>query len=177
MLEKNQFAEVEITDITADGKGVCRVDGMAVFVPDTAVGDRVKIKIVKVLKSYAYGIISEILNFSADRIMPDCPVYKKCGGCVFRHINYDAECRIKANIVENAFRRIGGLNPEFQDFIGAEDVSCYRNKAQYPLDVTDGKAVCGFYAERSHNVIPIKKCCLQPDVFSEILETSLEYIN
>lgn len=177
MLEKNQFVNTEITDITSNGNGVCRVNGMAVFVPDTAVGDIAEIKIVKVLKNYAYGIISKITEPSPDRIKADCPVYKQCGGCTFRHINYQAECKIKANVVENAFRRIGGLNPEFEEFINAEKICEYRNKAQYPLTSVNGKAVCGFYAERSHRVIPVVDCMLQPKIFSEILETVLEYIN
>ncbi|MDE6665894.1 MAG: 23S rRNA (uracil(1939)-C(5))-methyltransferase RlmD [Ruminococcus sp.] len=177
MLEKNQFVNAEITDITSDGNGVCKVNGMAVFVPDTAVGDIAEIKIVKVLKNYAYGIISKITEPSPDRIKADCPVYKQCGGCTFRHINYQAECKIKSNVVENAFRRIGGLNPEFEEFINAEKICEYRNKAQYPLTSVNGKAVCGFYAERSHRVIPVVDCMLQPKIFSEILETVLEYIN
>lgn len=177
MLEKNQFVTAEITDITSDGNGVCKVDGMAVFVPDTAIGDVVEIKIVKVLKNYAYGIISRISEPSPDRIKADCPVYRQCGGCTFRHINYESECRIKANIVENAFRRIGGLNPKFKKFISADKINGYRNKAQYPITSVNGKAVCGFYAERSHRVIPVTNCILQPEVFSQILETVLEYIN
>lgn len=177
MLEKNQFITAEITDITSDGNGVCKIDGMAVFVPDTAIGDVAEIKIVKVLKSYAYGIISKISEPSPDRIKADCPVYKKCGGCTFRHINYESECRIKENTVENAFRRIGGLNPEFEKFISADITNEYRNKAQYPVTSVNGKAMCGFYAERSHRVIPVTNCILQPKIFSEILETVLDYIN
>ncbi|MDE6834818.1 MAG: TRAM domain-containing protein, partial [Ruminococcus sp.] len=177
MLEKNQFITAEITGITSEGNGVCRVDDMAVFVPDTAIGDVCRIKIVKVLKSYAYGIVDKIEKISSDRITTDCPVYKKCGGCVFRHISYDAECRIKNDIIKDAFHRIGGLNPEFTDFIGADKTNRYRNKAQYPLAVVDGKAVCGFYAERSHRVIPVTDCILQPEIFRDILENVLEYIN
>ncbi|MBD5159472.1 MAG: class I SAM-dependent RNA methyltransferase, partial [Ruminococcus sp.] len=177
MPEKNQFINAEITGITSEGNGVCRIDGMAVFVPDTAVGDVCRIKIVKVLKSYAYGIVDEIITPSPERITPDCPAYKKCGGCVFRHISYDAECQIKNDIVRDAFRRIGGLNPEFTDFIKADNTDRYRNKAQYPVAVVDGKAVCGFYAERSHRVIPVTDCPLQPEIFRDILETVLEYVN
>lgn len=177
MLEKNQFITAEITGITSEGNGVCRADGMAVFVPDTATGDTAKIKIVKVLKNYAYGIVDEIINHSPDRITADCSVYKKCGGCTFRHINYNAECQIKDNIVKDAFRRIGGLNPEFENFICADKTERYRNKAQYPLTSVDGKAVCGFYAERTHRVIPVNDCMLQPEVFREITDTVLEYLN
>lgn len=177
MLEKNQFITAEITGITSEGNGVCRAEGMAVFVSDTATGDTARIKIVKVLKSYAYGIVDEITEPSPDRITADCPVYKKCGGCTLRHIDYNAECQIKNNIVKDAFRRIGGLNPEFEDFMGAEKTSRYRNKAQYPLTAVDGKAVCGFYAERTHRVIPVTDCMLQPEIFREILDTVLDYVN
>lgn len=177
MLEKNQFITAEIIGITSEGNGVCRIDGMAVFVPDTAIGDKAKIKIVKVLKNYAYGIVDEIITPSPDRIVPDCPVYKKCGGCTFRHINYKSECQIKNNIVKDAFQRIGGINPEFDEFISAEETNHYRNKAQYPLAYIDGKAICGFYAKRTHKVIPVTDCMLQPEIFRDILDTVLEYIN
>ena len=177
MPEKNQIFTAVIEDISSEGSGVCRLDGMAVFVPETAVGDRVSVRLVKVLKNYAYGIIEELLEASPDRIVNDCPVYKKCGGCVFRHISYDAECSVKNNIIVNAFKRIGGIEPVFDSFIMAEQTSRYRNKAQYPLAVQDGKAVCGFYAPRSHRVIPVTDCPLQPDVFSEIVECCLGFIN
>lgn len=177
MLEKNQFINAEITGITSEGNGVCRMDGMAIFVPDTAIGDKVKVKIVKVLKNYAYGIIDEIITPSSNRIISDCPVYKKCGGCVFRHIDYEMECQIKNNIVKDAFQRIGGIDAKFDDFISADEINHYRNKVQYPIAYIDGKAVCGFYAERTHRVIPVTDCMLQPKVFKDILNTVLEYIN
>ena len=177
MLEKNQLLEAEITALTSEGSGVCRIDGMAVFVPETAVGDVIRVKIVKVLSSYAYGIIDELLVPSPDRIKVDCHVCGKCGGCDYRHISYAAECRAKAAVVEDAFRRIGGLAPVFEDFCGAADDLRYRNKAQYPLAVQNGRVVCGFYASRSHRVIPVEDCPLQPAVFSYIIADVLEYVN
>lgn len=177
MLKKNEIYRSEITDLTSEGNGVCHIDGIAVFVPNTAVGDIADVKIVKVLKNYCFGIIDKLIQPSADRTENDCPVYSKCGGCLFRHISYEAECRTKASIVENAFRRIGGLSPVFEEFCGAENTSCYRNKAQYPLAEIDGKAVCGFFAPRSHRLIPVTDCKLQPIIFSEILQFVLEYIN
>ena len=120
MLEKNQLFEAKIIDLTAEGQGVCKVDGMAVFVPDTAVGDVIRGKIVKVLRNYAFGIINEIITPSADRIIPSCPHAKKCGGCLFQHITYEAECNVKNNIIKNAFLRIGGLSPEFDDFMACD---------------------------------------------------------
>ena len=177
MLEKNQIYKSEITDVTSEGSGVCHIDGFAVFVPETAVGDVIQVKIVKVLKNYAYGIVDSIITPSPDRIKDSCPVFRQCGGCVFRHIDYEAECRIKSDIIKNAFIRIGGLSPEFDKFIPADSTVRYRNKAQYPVASIDGKAVCGFFAQRSHRLIPVTNCELQSEVFSDILDTIIEYIN
>lgn len=177
MPEKNQIYTTEITGLTSEGNGVCRIDGMAVFVPETAVGDVAEIKIVKVLSSHGFGIVNKIITSSTDRELRKCEVYKKCGGCVFRHINYKAECHAKNEIVKSAFERIGGLTPMYDEFISSENSDRYRNKAQYPLTLSDGKAVCGFYAPRSHRVVPVEDCSLQPEIFSSITTHILNYIN
>ena len=177
MPEKNKVYTAEITGLTSEGSGVCRIEEMAVFVPETAVGDVAEIKVVKVLSSYAFGIVDRLVTPSPDRRVRPCGAYKKCGGCVYRHISYDAECRAKDAVVRDSFRRIGGLSPQFDPFLAAEDTDRYRNKAQFPLAVIDGKAVCGFYAPRSHRVVPIEDCPLQPVVFSEIAAAVLDYIN
>ncbi len=170
MPEKNKFYETEITGLSSDGAGVCRVENMAVFVPDTAVGDKIRVKIVKVLKNYAYGIVDEILVPSVDREERPCKVCKKCGGCVYRHISYKAECRAKDDIIKNAFRRIGGLNPVFEEFIPAENPEHYRNKVILPFGRREnGLAECGFFAPRSHRIIPMDSCSLQPCIFDDIV--------
>lgn len=174
MLNKNDVVTLEITALTNEGSGVGHYGadgdsrGMAVFVPFTAVGDVISCRIVKVLKSYAYGRVEEVLTPSPDRIEDSCPVYGKCGGCCFRHISYDAELRAKEGFVRDAFSRIGGLSPEMLPIRGSGSVVGYRNKLQMPLAKQDGKTVCGFYSERSHRVIPNGKCALQPDIFAEI---------
>lgn len=177
MPEKNKIYTAEIIGLTSEGSGVCRIGEMAVFVPGTAVGDVADIKIVKVLSSYAFGIVDRLVTPSPDRCERPCGVYNKCGGCVYRHISYAAECRAKDAVVRDAFRRIGGLDPEFDGFLAAHETDRYRNKAQYPLAVVDGKAVCGFYAPRSHRVIPVEDCPLQPSVFSEITRVALDFVN
>ena len=177
MPEKNQIYTAEITGLTSEGSGVCRIENMAVFVPETAVGDVADIKIVKVLSSYCFGIVEKLITPSPDREMRNCGVYKKCGGCVYRHISYAAECRAKDETVRNAFERIGGLSPEYDEFIPSHNSDRYRNKAQYPLAVQDGKAICGFFAPRSHRVIAVEDCPLQPYIFSSITADILEFIN
>jgi len=165
----------EITDMTAEGNGVCHIDGIAVFVPETAVGDKLNVKIVKVLKNYCFGIIENIIEPSPDRINDCCTIYRKCGGCVFRHISYEAECRIKSNIVTEAFARIGHLVPkEILPIFSSDSIEGYRNKAQYPYadyKYTDNKLLpkFGFYAPRSHRLVPVTYCVLQPVAFGDIL--------
>lgn len=174
-MQKNEIIEIEITDITSEGNGVGRHEGMAVFVPQTAVGDVIECKIVKVLKSYAYGIVSKILKPSADRIEPDCPIFPKCGGCSFRHLSYEAELRAKEKFVRDAFTRIGKINCEFEPILGCENPDGYRNKAQYPVAESDGEIICGFYAKRSHRIIGGTKCRLLPEEFGNIAESILEF--
>ena len=171
-LRKNQIIPLEITGMTAEGQGVGHFCGLAVFAAQAAPGDVLDVRIVKVLKNMAYGIIEVIRTPSPDRIQPECPVFPKCGGCAFQHISYEAECRIKAQIVSDAFTRIGHLTPkELLPVFGAAQPEAYRNKAQYPCgSLPERQGVCfGFYAPRSHRLIPVVQCKLQPAVFGEIL--------
>jgi len=176
-MKKNDIVTLEITALTSEGSGVARFDGMVVFTPFTAVGDVIEARIVKCLKSYCYAKIERIVTPSPDRIENDCPAFGKCGGCVFRHISYEAELRAKDEIVRSAFERIGGLSPEFLPIAGSESNERYRNKLQMPLTrLPDGAPVCGFFSERSHRVIPIEDCRLQPVIFSDITRFILERV-
>ena len=177
-LLKNQVIPLSIDGMTAEGNGVGHYEGMAVFVPRTAVGDVLDVKIVKVNKQLAYGIVQTIHTPSADRIEPDCPVFSQCGGCLFRHISYEAECSIKTKFVEDAFIRIGGLHPKMLPILGADAVDGYRNKAQLPCGKeTDNSGICfGFYAQRSHRIIPHHSCRLQPESFSHVIARCKELL-
>lgn len=162
-MKKNEIIELNITDMSNEGSGVGHLDGMAVFVPLTAVGDTVRVKIVKVKKTCAYGIVEEILSPSPDRVENTCPVFRQCGGCVYRHISYESECRIKQNKVHQAIKRIGGIDIAPQPIIPAVSDTRYRNKAQFPV-AQDGSV--GFYAARSHRAVPCEDCLLQPEEFT-----------
>ena len=149
MVKENEEYEAAILSVSSDGNGVARIDGMAVFVPFTAPGDEVKIRITRVKKKYAEGKVTEILSPSPDRAAPDCPHYRMCGGCALRHIKYEKQLDIKREIIENAMRRIGG----FKDFalgeiIGMENPSRYRNKTVFHTDENG----IGFYSQRSNTV-------------------------
>ncbi len=170
-MQKNDIVELEITGLTNEGSGVGRSDGIAVFVPFTAVGDVILCRIVKVLKSYAYGRVEELLSPSVDRVKNTCPAFGRCGGCAFRHISYEAELCAKENFVRDAFTRLGGLSPEMLPICGSEQSEGYRNKLQMPIARTDeGVVRCGFYSERSHRIVPVERCLLQPDIFAEITD-------
>ena len=177
-MKKNEIFTIEITGMTAEGNGVGRTeDGMAVFVPLTAVGDVISCKIVKVTKSFAYGIIDRMITPSPDRAESGCPVSAKCGGCTFRHMSYSAELSVKDKLVRDAFLRLGGFdNIPFEEICGGDE-DFYRNKAQYPVAEQDGRLICGFYSKRSHRVVPFTDCRLQPKIFGEITEECLGLAN
>ena len=133
MIKKNDLFEAEITAMTAEGSGICRADGMAVFVPGTAVGDRCVVRVVKVLKKYAFGRLEELLTTSPDRTTPDCPIAGPCGGCVYRHITYEAELKIKTQRVRDALERIGGFeNIPMEPILGARPARATATNASCP---------------------------------------------
>ncbi|MBQ8202766.1 MAG: 23S rRNA (uracil(1939)-C(5))-methyltransferase RlmD [Clostridia bacterium] len=173
-MRKNDIIELDITAASSEGAGIGRYENKAIFVPLTAIGDRAKIRILRDKKNLAFGKLEELITPSANRCEPDCESFSKCGGCVWRHISYDAECEIKENKVYEAMRRIGGIDMKPQPLIRASDTERYRNKAQFPIS-EDGSV--GFYATHSHRVIPTPDCRLQPQVFSSLSSALKEWIN
>ena len=169
-LQKNQILTLRIERLSSDGSGVAHsADGEAVFVPGTAPGDEARVHIVKDCGRYAFGILDELLTPSPDRIPVDCPVAGPCGGCSLRHLDYAAELRAKQESVLDAFRRIGGLEVPVLDILPSPDVDRYRNKVQFPVGVDKNGAPCiGFYAGRTHRIVPCPDCKLQPSVLNEI---------
>ncbi len=174
-LVKNQKIELEIDSFSSEGSGVGRYENMAVFVSGAAAGDRALVHIIKVKKTYAIGKAVKILRASKDRTASDCEAFSSCGGCAFRHINYSAELEMKKEKVENAFLRIGGIDKKVDEMIGADEVSRYRNKAEYPLGF-DKELKVGFYALHTHRIVNCNDCVLQPEVFSEIVKIIRKWI-
>jgi len=175
-LKKNDRINLKIESCSSNGSGVGKHNGMAIFVPATAVGDEITAHILKVKKNYAFAKVERVITPSPDRITPECPVYLKCGGCVFSHMTYEAESEIKATHVAECFRRIGGVYPEFEPVIAAESDCRYRNKAQYPVAYENGEIRTGFYSPHSHRVIHCPDCLLQPAEFESILDVFADYI-
>ena len=169
-LQKNQILTLRIERLSSDGSGVAHsADGEAVFVPGTAPGDEARVRIVKDCGRYAFGILDELLTPSPDRVPVDCPVAGPCGGCSLRHLDYAAELRAKQESVLDAFRRIGGLEVPVLDILPSPDVDRYRNKVQFPVGIDKNGVPCiGFYAGRTHRIVPCPDCKLQPSVLNEI---------
>ncbi|MBE6822643.1 MAG: 23S rRNA (uracil(1939)-C(5))-methyltransferase RlmD [Ruminococcaceae bacterium] len=176
-LKKNDSIELEITGYTAEGSGVGRYENIAVFVPLAAVGDRLRVKILKTAKTYAFGKLEQILSPSPDRVRQDCSQFAKCGGCVYRHIDYAAELRAKEQRVRDAVERIGGFRDlPIRSIVGSANPDHYRNKAQLPIGKAAGKGITlGFYASHSHRLIPCEECFLQPAAFTAAMRAFQEW--
>lgn len=169
-LQKNQLLTLRIERLSSDGSGVAHSpEGEAVFVPGTAPGDEAQVRIVKDCGRYAFGILDKLLTPSPDRIPVDCAVAGPCGGCSLRHMDYAAELRSKQESVADAFRRIGGLDVPVLDALPSPEVDRYRNKVQFPVGRDKNGAPCiGFYAGRTHRIVPCPDCKLQPCVLNDI---------
>ena len=169
-LQKNQVLTLTIERLSNDGSGVAHSpDGEAVFVPGTAPGDEADVRIVKDCGRYAFGILDSLRTPSPDRIPVDCAVAGPCGGCSLRHLDYAAELRAKQESVTDAFRRIGGLDVPVLDALPSPEVDRYRNKVQFPVGRDKNGAPCiGFYAGRTHRIVPCPDCKLQPGILNDI---------
>lgn len=169
-LVKNKIYRMQIIDYTADGAGVAKVDGRAVFVPRTAVGDQCDVRITKVTKNVAFGRVETLIVPSKHRIEPACPAAAQCGGCCFQHITYEEELRAKEKKVRDALTRIGGQDGDtLCGITGAPSITRYRNKAQYPVGRdADEKIVTGFYRPRSHDIVPVETCLIQSETADRI---------
>lgn len=175
-IRKNQTYEVEIIDNGFEGEGIAKIDGFTVFIPNAIKGEKVRIKILKVLSSHAFAKIEEFIEKSDYRESLDCDTYLKCGGCAMRHINYEKTLEIKRNAVLSIFKK-QGLNVDIKETIGMEKPYYYRNKLQYPLGIdNNGNAVMGVFAQRSHRVIQTEKCLIQNEMIQEIATGIFNFI-
>ncbi len=179
---KNQILTVTIEDMGNNGEGIGRFDGYTLFVKDAVCGDTVRAKLTKVKKNYAFARCEEIIKPSADRTEPFCSEHRRCGGCQIQAMSYDAQLRFKENKVKNNLQRIGGIPAEeldrvFEPIIGMDEPVRYRNKAQYPVGTdAGGNIVAGFYAGRTHSIIPCTDCMISPEENKDILEIILAHM-
>ena len=161
-VDKNEELELTCDSVTLEGAGVGRVDGFAVFVPGALAGERVRVHVIKVTASYAVGKLLEVVDSSLQRMEPLCPVYARCGGCAFGHVTYEEELRIKERQVVDALTRLGGLKDvPMWPILGMDQPERYRNKGAFPYGMTENGPSFGFYAPRSHRLVPVDDCLIE----------------
>lgn len=175
-IKKNDEIKLNIEAMTSEGSAVGHYDGLAVFVRGAVPGDEIIAHIIKKSKNYAIAIIKDITRYSESRIKSDCPVSDKCGGCSFRNMTYNEELKYKRARVRDAISRIGHIDAPVAEIIGASDIDNYRNKAQFPTAINDGELTAGFYAYKSHRIIPCNACRLQAPEFEKCLEAFSNWV-
>ena len=178
MLAKNQCFEMTCDAFGQDAQGVCRHEGMAVFVPGLLPGERALVRIVKPEKRYAFGRVEKLLEKSPSRAEPFCPIYKRCGGCVCQHMTYEASLAFKRQQVQDLLQRVGGLSIEVPPVWGMAHPFGYRNKGAYPVVQTDGAPACGFFAPRSHDLVPLPEngCAIQGEASAKATQAVLNWM-
>ena len=173
MVKKNEEYIITIEDMGSDGEGIGKADGFTLFVKDALPGDVAKVKVIKEGKTYGYGRLMEIITPSPDRVEARCPVARQCGGCQIQQLSYEAQLAFKQNKVTNNLERIGKIEPssyEMCTIIGMDEPYHYRNKAQFPVGLDkEGNIVTGFYAGRTHSIIPCDDCVIGDDINGSIL--------
>ena len=162
-MKKNEEYIVTCIDDTDLNSGVVKIDDMVVFVPNLLIGEKAKIKIVKVNKKYAFGIIIELLKPSINHQELTCEVAKTCGGCQLQHMSYAYQLDYKYKHVKKLFEDI-----EVKPILGMDNPWYYRNKAQFPVKIKDGKVQMGFYRQHSNDVVTCKECKIQDHVINEV---------
>ena len=182
-MKKNETAIVKIEDIGVNGEGIGKVDGYTLFIKDAVIGDIAEVKVMKAKKNYGYAKLLNILEPSKDRVEAKCPVARQCGGCQIQELSYEKQLEFKEKKVRGNLERIGGFSSEFLDSVmeeicGMENPFHYRNKAQFPFGTDkNGQIVTGFYAGRTHQIIPNMNCALGCEKNSEILEMIVDFMN
>ena len=176
-LKKNDIYTVTIEDYSSDASGICRINGRVVFVPKAIPGEEWEIKIVKVRHDCAYARGERLLKASPARIVSACPYFGLCGGCDTQHISYEEELRFKLGLVNSALRRIGKQSMQATEIIGSENISHYRNKGIFAIGTIDGKARCGFFRERSHQLIAVDDCLIQDELSCRAAIAVTEFMN
>ncbi len=177
-VEKNKEYVVDIIDNGFEGEGIAKINDFAIFIPNAIKGEKVKVVIVKVLSSYAFGKITEIILPSKSRQEVDCKSYKRCGGCNLRHIEYSQTLKMKQNAVQSLVNKTLKNKVEVQKVEKMQNPYHYRNKAQYPVGLNkENQPVIGIFANRTHEIIPIQeKCFLQNEKNEEIAKFIFNYI-
>ncbi len=182
IFKKDDIVETTITDIGSSGEGIGKVDGYTLFIKDAVIGDAVTAKIIKAGRTYGYARLMNIVKPSPFRVAPRCEIARACGGCQIQALAYDQQLAFKQKKVRDDLIRIGGFDEKTVDqvmhpIVGMEDPFHYRNKAQIPVGRgKDGSLVAGFYAGRTHVIVPVSTCYIGAPENQEIVAAVLDYM-
>ncbi len=187
MFQKNMELQLQIEDMSVNGEGIGKSDGVTFFVKDTVIGDQVLVKVIKMKKRYGYARLLKVISPSSYRVEPLCEYWRQCGGCQIQALDYMQQLHYKEEKVRNNLRRIGGFSIAdtekkeqgilFHPIIGMEKPFFYRNKAQFPIGMDkNGKIITGFYAARSHNIIASRNCYLGVEINEKILNLVIAFM-
>ncbi len=175
-VEKNKEYIVDIIDNGFEGEGIAKIDNFTIFIPNSIKGEKVKVLIVKVLSSHAFGKVIEIIKKSNKRVESDCKTYKRCGGCELRHIEYKETLKMKQNAVQSLVNKTLKNKIQVQEVLGMENPYYYRNKVQFPVGTDKNEALqMGVYASRTHEIIPIEKCYIQNQKAEKLAKIVFKY--
>ncbi len=177
MPEKNQQFTATVYALGTQGEGIAKVEDTTFFIPRALKGEAVSFKTLKVKNGIGYGKIEEILNPAPERVQPPCPVFGKCGGCQLQHMEYKAQLAFKRDTVQNTLKKVGNIEIEVPTPVASDKQYAYRNKLQLPVGVDkEGNTAIGFYAERTHRIVPITACAIHPKWATQVIACFYEYI-
>ncbi len=176
MLKKNDIVCAVTEAMGSGGEGIIRHEGITFFVPSCLPGEKVRFKVLKRKDKIGYGKIEEVLTPAEERVRPKCPVYSRCGGCCLQHLDYPFQLIHKSKTVQDALRKIGGLDVAVPLTVKSDRIYGYRNKLQLPIGIDEkGETVLGFYAERSHRIIPVTECAIHPEWSTALIAVILRF--
>lgn len=178
MVEKNQSVRAVTEALGSNGEGILRHEGVTFFVPFCLLEEEVKFRVLRVKDKIGYGKVEEILSPSEERVEAKCPVFGKCGGCQLQHLDYEAQLRFKSGVVRDALKKIAGISVNVPVAVRSDVAYGYRNKLQLPVGTDrEGNAAIGFYAERSHRIVPVESCAIQPAWATGVIAALRRYMS
>ena len=175
-VDKNDILTVTCSALGTQGEGIARKDGVTLFIPCLLPGERADVRVLKIKGSVGYAKVEELLTPAELRVRPKCAVFGKCGGCQLQHIKYHMQLKFKTNLVKDALKKIAGLDLPVAACERSEREYAYRNKLQLPVGRRNGENVVGFYAERSHRIVPASACPLHPDWAQGLIGALLNFM-
>lgn len=176
-MKKNEYFTGISEGLGTDGEAMFSIDGHKVFVPYCLEGEEAEVKILSVKGDVAYGKCMKILKPSPDRVIPACPAFGRCGGCQLQHMSYDAQLRFKRAAVKNTLYKIAGIDEDVLPVIPSSSKLRYRNKLVLPVGRAGNENVFGFYAERSHRIVPVEDCPIQSSRCADIISAVKRFMS